>query len=233
MRTLFGTVTLLAMLCASLTLPASAHRRDFPVTYDWAQPQRGALEVESQTSYRTSDRSIDQQIEVEYGISDRWMVAPYVTFEKDQSGGFRYTGYRLESRYQLTPYRANSILTGIYAEAEKTVGQPGEGEGKLVFSRYGEDGSDLSLNLVTEKTIEHSDRLRMAYTMGYARDIGRSGERIGAELYKSIDNGNTNMGPTYAFSAAQNTWVVAGIGFPTNHNGSNGTDFRLLAEYEW
>src|SRR5688572_29537114 len=63
--------------------PAEAHRRDFPFTVDWKQPSKGEKELELHTRYRGRNNSLQQQIEFEYGITDRWMVAPYLVFEKE------------------------------------------------------------------------------------------------------------------------------------------------------
>src|SRR4028119_2195792 len=79
---------------------AQAHRRDFPYTYDWMQPSKGEKELELKSRYRGRNNSFRQEIEFEYGITDRFMIAPYLEFQK-QAGdsNLRYTAAKLETRY--------------------------------------------------------------------------------------------------------------------------------------
>lgn len=234
-----GTVSALAVIGLlsgwSNTRQAQAHRRDFPFTYDWMQPSKGEKEIESHSLYRRGDSSFEQQIEFEYGITNRFMIAPYVVFEKDGGGNLRYSGFKLESRYQLGNYKEGKILPGLYLEAEKPRGEKTEIETKLILSRYDKQGGDFSLNLIAEKPLEKGSDLRTTFSFGYARPVGRSkyNMRGGFEFTRDIDDKHVNLGPVFGMELNKSINFVVGYGFPLTHRNENKGEFRLLAEYEW
>ena len=78
---------------------AQAHRRDFSFTYDWKQPSKGEVELESHTTYEGETDTLKQEIELEYGISDRLSVAPYIVFNCERGGQLKYHKWKVESRY--------------------------------------------------------------------------------------------------------------------------------------
>jgi len=228
-------VMALGGLCSSRARPAHSHERDFPFTYDWMQPSQGEKEIELQSRYRTDGSSFEQQLEFEYGISSRFMVAPYVVFNRQRDDSLRYSAFKIEARYQPGSYATGKILPGFYAEYEKPSGEHGEVEGKIILSRYDRAGGDLSVNLITERALESDARSRYTYSFGYARPLssGRYRARLGVEAVRDIDDGRVNAGPTLAFSPASKTWAVVGYGFPVNQAGRNSGVLRFLLEYEW
>ena len=213
---------------------AQAHRRDFPFTYDWFQAARGEKEIELQSLYLAQDDTFQQQVEFEYGVTDRFMLAPYLVFERGDGEGWHYDAFKLESRYQLGTYQPGRILPGLYLEYEKPHDEAAEIEGKLILSRYNRDGGDLSLNLITERSLESSATSRYTYSFGYSRPLlNRFRLRGGGEWIRNLDDGRVNAGPVLGFAPASQTFVTAGYGFPVNHSGENGGEIRLLLEYEW
>jgi hypothetical protein len=214
--------------------PAQAHRRDFPFTYDWHQPAKGEKEIESHTDFRRSDGFVQQAMEFEYGITDRFMLAPYIQYEKDRGEGLHYDSWKVESRYQLGKFRRGKILPGLYAEYEKPKDEKAELEFKVILSRYDKRGGDLSLNLITEHSLESGAAWEKEYSFGYARPLGHSRyePRVGFEWIHHITDRRINAGPTLAFAPTQNTWLVGGLAFPLTSRG-NRVEYRLLAEYEW
>ena len=214
---------------------AQAHRRDFPFTYDWMQPSQGEKEIEPQTLYRRGDHAFEQQIEFEYGFTDRFMIAPYVVLEKGSGGSLKYAAWKLESRYQLGQYKEGKILTGLYMEAEKPKGEKLEVEGKLIFSRYDKQGGNLSLNLIGEKSLESGSNLLTTFSMGYARPLGKGSHdrRGGFELMRDLDDKHISAGPVFGMELGRHVNFVAGYGFPITKRNVNKGELRLLAEYEW
>ncbi|MDQ3813799.1 MAG: hypothetical protein M3347_07590 [Armatimonadota bacterium] len=220
---------------------AQAHRRDFPFTYDWFQPAKGEKEIELHSRYRGRNNSFQQQIEFEYGITDRLMIAPYLVFEKELGGNLKYTEWKLESRYQLGEFQTGKVLPGVYLEYVGTKDGPDEVEGKLILSRYGKNGDNLSFNYIIERELEGGAEFENVYSIGYARSLGKKntgflgkrGARAGFEWIHNLSSGRINAGPILGLSPAKNSWIVAGYAHNINDRGGNRPEFRLLFEYEW
>lgn len=213
---------------------AQAHRRDFPFTYDWTQASKGEKEIELHSRYRKEDRSFEQQIEFEYGITDRFMVAPYIVYEREAGERLKYHEFKFEARYQLGKFKTNTWLPGLYGEYAKEKDEDPELEGKLILSRYNKHGENVSVNLITEKQLNGAARWEHEFSLGYARDLGKSryGMRGGGEVIR-YDDGKINAGPVFGFGPTANTWIVAGIGFPVNSINGNKVEARLIAELEF
>ena len=223
---------------------AEASRRDFPYTYDWRQPVKGEKEIELKSRYRGRNSSFQQQVEFEYGVSDRLMISPYLVFEKEGAGdAFKFTEWKLESRYQLGEYKTGVVLPGLYLEYVGVKDGADEVEGKLILSRYGKDGSDLSFNYVVERELKSGAEFENAYSVGYARPLGKRGDtkgflakrnvRAGAEWIHNLSSGRINAGPVLGFAPTDKTWIVAGWALPVNSRGGNKSELRLIAAYEW
>lgn len=215
----------------SSTRSADAHRRDFAFTYDWKQPSKGERELELKSFY--SDGTWKQEIELEYGVSKRFMLAPYIVFERERGEKLKYHEFKLEARYQLGDYKPNRVLTGLYAEYAKEDGGPSELEGKLIFSRYNKKGDNLSLNLIAERALESGEKTQFEYSFGYAKSLGKNGARIGGEWIHELNDNHIKAGPTVAFAASDDIWIVAGYAFALNKRDENKDAVRVLAEYEF
>lgn len=224
---------LLGTLAASL--PAKASRRDFPFTYDWKQPSKGEKEIELKSRYRGSDNTFEQQIEFEYGITDRFMLAPYLVFERGPGEGLRYTEFKLESRYQLGKYQTGKILPGLYLEGVKPRRGAAEIEGKLILSRYGKKGDNLSFNYIVERELESGAELEHEYSFGYVRPFGKGKRDVrgGFEWIHNLSSDRINAGPVIGFAPSEKTWITTGYAFPLSRRDGNRGEFRLIAEYEW
>ncbi len=215
---------------------AQAHQRDFPFTYDWRQPAKGEKEIELHSRYRERDRSFEQQIEFEYGVTDRFAIAPYIVFEKEAGEDLEYAEWKLEARYQIGDYKLNTVLPGLYLEYE----QPKEGKGaieaKLILSVFDNRGGDLSFNYIVERELESGAEWEHEYSLGYMTDLGRDTTRRlrgGVEWIHNLESNRINAGPVFGFAPSNNTWIVTHYVFPVNNEGGNKGEFRLLAEIEW
>lgn len=223
----------LGLLVTAFAGPAGAHQRDFPVTYDWRQPSQGEREIELHTTYSQAGRGFEHQLEFEYGVTDRFMVAPYLVYTHGPGEPLHLGGVKVETRYQLGTYAPNKVLTGLYLEYEKPHGGASEIEGKIILSRYDSSGGDFSFNAIVERPNERSATARTAFAAGYARPVGKRDLRAGLEAFKDLDSGRVNGGPTLAFSPGRNLWMTVGYGFALNRRGDHSDQANLLAEYEW
>jgi hypothetical protein len=215
--------------------PAQAHRHDFAFTYDWKQPYAGEREVEAHSTYQKSDTSLEEEVEYEYGISQRFSVAPYAVFERGPGESLKYKGYQLETRYQLVDFQTNKVLSGLYEEYAKPNDETGRLESRIVLSYYSDRGDDWSFNYVLTNQFASDPHFNHTYSIGYARQIGASKHdyRGGAEWIHDTTGNRINFGPILGFAPTQHTSLVAGYAFALNKNDGNNDEARLIAEYEW
>jgi len=212
--------------------PSHAHRKDFVFAKEWKQPTKGERELELYTTY--SNAKLTQAVELDYGVTERFSVAPYLVFERERGESLKYKEFKLEGRYQLAPYKTGKFLPAIYGEYIKENGGPSELEGIFIVSRYGKKGDNLSFNFVAERELKNDAELETKYAVAYARPLGKSGSRIGLEWVQSLEEEkNIKFGPTTAFAATDDIWIVAGYAFGINNRDSNNDTIRLLAEYEF
>jgi hypothetical protein len=221
------------MLVASQTVPALADQRDFPFTYSWIQPSKGEKELAYWARYRKRDHSWQHQLELEYGITDRFSVAPYLVFESGDGRKLHFAEWKLETRYQLGNYRTNTILPGLYLEYAKPNHGPGELEGKLILSHFDNRGRNLSFNFIVETELVSGAELEKEYSLGYALPIGRRGNRIGAEFIHELEDDRLLLGPTFFTPLCTGSSITAGYAFPLNSRNGNRAEFRLFAQYHW
>lgn len=218
-----------------LALPAAVHAdtRDFPFTYEWMQGPKGEREFEVKTTYNGVENAFKQEAEVEYSVSDRLLLAPYVIFEKGGEGKYKYQGYKLESRYRLGEYKRNTILPSLYLEYANERTEAPELEGKLILSRYGKDGSNISFNYIVERPLEHGGEFENLYSLGYARDLSKkSGLRGGLELIHNLSEGQINAGPVLSKRFGSIS-VVGGYAVHLNSRRGNADQARVNVEYEF
>ena len=220
---------------------AEAHRRDFPYTYDWQQPANGEKEIELHSRYRERNNSFQQQIEFEYGVTNRLQSAAYLVFDKDSGGNLEYDEWKLQSRYQLTRFRTGKILPSLYAEYIGTRDGPDEIEGKLILSRYDKNGGDLSFNYTMERELEGGPRFENIYSVAYVRPLSRNAKLFlgkrgvpgGFEWIHNLDSERINAGPVFNFALSDSVWITSHYLFPVNNRGGNRGEFRMIVEYEW
>ena len=227
----------LFLLAATAIRPPSARadQRDFPFTYEWNQTPEGQKEIEVKNTYNGAENSFKQEFELEYGVSKRFMVAPYVIGEHASGGSYRYQGFQVESRYQLGEFKTGEWLPGLYLEYDNEKGEDRELEGKLILSRYGKDGSNISFNYIVKKPLVAGAEFGNSYSLGYARDLGgkRSSLRGGGEFIHDLSAGQLKAGPTVSTHFGAGFGVCAGYVFALNTRRGNKGDARINVEYEF
>lgn len=214
---------------------ARAHRRDFPFTYEWFQAARNEKELELHTRYRERDKTWTHQVELEYGTTDRIQNALYLVFEDGPGESLQYTEFKLQGRYQLGDYKPNDLLPGLYLEYIRPKHGAGEIEAKLILSRYGTQGDNLSLNYIIEKELESGAEFENVYSVAYARTVGDQtrGTRVGAEWVHNLSDDRINAGPVLGMRTGASTWFTTHYLFPVNRRDGNKGEFRLIFGYEW
>lgn len=209
-----------------------ADQRDFPFTYEWRQAAKGEAEFEVKNRYRGRDNTFQQQFELEYGVTDRLQIAPYLVFQHNPGGSYKYDGFKLETRYKIGDFKRNAILPGLYLEYARERGGEEEIEGKLILTRYGEDKSNLSFNYIVERKLENNAEFENLYSLGYARELSKSGVRGGFELIHSLTDGTINAGPVLSLRT-KDFYVTGGYALNLNSRKGNRPEARVNFEYEF
>jgi hypothetical protein len=138
---------LLTFLCSLYgSCPVHAHFRDFPFTRDWALPYKGEKEIETRTRFLTRQEVFEQEVEFEYGITPHFAIEPGFAIEREPNGHFRYAAADVEALFNWGTYRTGRFLPALNVEYEKANASSGKGELKFIATRYGRNGSTLSIN---------------------------------------------------------------------------------------
>ncbi len=113
-----------------LTPTAQADRRAFAYTYGYMTLPKGGFEAEHYLDAKIARRDnpdtlpnesiigadFRHQVELEYGITDRWDFGLYNVFEQKQFGGFNYRGAKLRTRYRFGDEGRWFVDPAIYGE---------------------------------------------------------------------------------------------------------------------
>jgi len=194
-------VPLLAAAALALPSLASADQRTYAFTYPAVTAPKGAVDVELYSTLTTppgdspDPRSWVHQVELEYGLTDRWDVALYNVFRRDYGGAFQYEAIKLESRYRVTEPGTAPVDVVAYLEVEQGVtGEaPTAFEEKLILAKdLGR--ANLALNLTAEQELEEG---KVELEWGWA--AGASWElhpvlRLGAETFGALKEVETAAG---------------------------------------
>lgn len=211
------TGVLVAVLIAAAS--AKADEKPYVWTYDYSTLAKGSAELEFYQTAVTKDRDLSsasdwtQQIELEYGITDRLDAAIYQVFKQPADGTFRYDGFKVRLRYRIAEKNALPLDVVLYAEHEESTAGPGAFEGKLILAK--DLGKlNISYNQVFEKEYEHEEGAEHGYAAGISYPVVPE-LRIGIESKGSYKDGEYAAGPTLAWSGGR-IWANIGALFALN-----------------
>ncbi len=166
-------------LCATITLlvlastAASAHLRDYLVTYPyWTLPQ-GRFEVETWNDFRDLDSGetlFIHQTEIEYGITDRLLLGVYGVFEKKGSGAMEYAKTKFETRYRLAEPGRLLVDPALYFEYKAGAnGRSDAVETKLLLSKDFATYWNVTFNGILEKDRRAGAEWEGGFALGVSR----------------------------------------------------------------
>jgi hypothetical protein len=205
--------------------PAYADYKAFAHVYPYFTQPKGGREVEVWTSLETGNLDrfaattlIQENVELEYGITDHWDVSFYTIFQQPPLGSFQLTAFTLETRYRLAERGQWPVDTELYFEVERPTEwrAPWEAEGKLILQK-GFGHFFAQLNLIAEFKLH--DGPLYGYFFGADGGFGYQvtpGFRVGVEYLADLQRvnlfvpayGSFYLGPSVAWASA-NFWVVA------------------------
>ena len=206
-------------------LPARADYKAFAHVYPYFTQPQGGKEIEVWTSLETGDLNkfssttlIQQNVEIEYGITDHWDVSFYSIFQQPPQQSYRLDAFSLETRYRFAERGQLPVDTEVYLEFEQPTdfNQPSELEGKLILEKgYKHFFSELNLYGEFKLTNNQQFGYLLGADGGSGYEITRA-FRVGIEYllnWQQLDRltpavGSFYLGPSLAL-ASTSFWMVA------------------------
>jgi hypothetical protein len=188
-------------LTFALALPAAADQRSYAFTYQPITAPRGGIDLELYSTLAdppgdaAGGRLWRHQVEVEYGITDRWDVSLYNVFRRPHGGELEYEAFKVRTRYRLADPGAWPVDVVAYLEVAQSVvdERPTKLEEKLIV---GKDlgRANLTANLVAEQEFEDGTAaLEWGWGGGASWEFAPS-LRLGAEAFGALKEVETATG---------------------------------------
>ncbi|NDD28530.1 MAG: hypothetical protein EB084_09735 [Proteobacteria bacterium] len=221
---------LVAVALLTCVVPARADKRDYLETYPYWTPRQGEIEFEVYNGWY--DRGLpEHQIEVEYGVTDRFTTGVYgVWGNEGEGGGTRFNATKLELRYRLAPYRTLPVDPTLYVEYEKATiaGGADRIEGKLILSK------DIGLlnvttNLNWEKSLRPGEQTMFEYTVAASYPVSRT-VTLGLEIKNNEVERLRELIPGVYWQLSRRTRLNIGPAIPLR--GSAPVNIRSIFSWE-
>jgi opacity protein-like surface antigen len=227
-RLLYGCLVLVAVLGAGET--ARAAQRSYVWTEEYGTLAKGNAEVEFWQTAVTHDIQTrnasdwNQQLELEYGITDRLNVALYNVYEQTvDSSALTYLGYKLEVKYRVAEKDVLPVDVQLYAEEEVSTVEGNVFEGKLIL------GKDIGkLNITYNQIYERptsTGKGENGYAFGISYEIVPA-FRFGVESKGSYTEKEYAAGPTLAW-IGNRIWADIGAVYGLNKD-TNDREVRFM-----
>ncbi len=239
----------LAALAVLALTPAAgrADERPYAFTYEPVTDAAGEHELELYETYYDPAGDLDDarkwvhQLEVGYGVTDRFDLALYGVATSTRQKAFEFTAVKLRGRYKLLDQATAPLSLVLYLEGEKEVveDKPWVLEEKIIFGRdFGRVG--FSVNLIGEQEfVGGAVEKEWGWSAGAAVGVVE-GFKIGAETFGAwkrsggVTETEAWAGPTAVVAlpflragAINSAWLTVGVGF-----GLNATSDDLRARVE-
>lgn len=230
-RIIFGAAMVLVVMMTAGSA-AWASQRNFVWTIEYPTLGKGNAEVEFYQTAVTKDIQTrdasdwTQQIELEYGITDRFNVALYQVFEQAaDSPSLVYEGYKVELKYQIANKNELPVDILLYGEQEVSTSEGQVFEGKLILAK---DVGRISVayNQIYERKLNaDEEKGEHEYAAGISFEIV-PWFRLGVESKGSFTEKEYAVGPTIAW-VGNRIWANLGAVYGLNHK-TNDREVRFL-----
>jgi hypothetical protein len=231
MKVVFKVAIAAALSSAAAPGLARADRRDFTNTYGYPTQAEGNIELElGNTQVRDGlgedggTSEVEQQVELEYGITDHTSISLYQVVAEAEGSGLHYAETKVEMRHRLSERGELPVDVTLYGEVAKIYGEAAvELEPKLILARdFGQ--LTIAVNLIPEIVLVRSSDGDGGHTIdatlvpGWA--AGATYElspawHFGAETWGERDEEEVVVGwagPAASWSPSPKFWVAATAG---------------------
>jgi len=185
--------------------------RRFAYTYSWFTSLKGEREIELTYTHLDSKTWVSEN-ELEFGITDRYTVAPYFVVSHDSDGTVE--GFQIEQRYRVGEFSTKRILPTLYLEVSKLGGEPVEVEGRLIGSYAPKGPYFFSGNLIMTHSLQSRQPVEWGYALGATRIAGRGW--YGAEAFGNFFDRQHWIGPSAGMELTPNSRLVGTLGVGLN-----------------
>jgi len=217
---------------------AHADRRFYIWSYQFSTVSPGEWELESystlsflRSGYKMN--SFQQQIEAEYGITQRFDVGVYQVISKTMSSPLKLESFKLRGRFKLSQKGDLLVDPLIYLEWERSYDfkEPNVIEAKIVLAK--DIGSlNFSINGNIEREIVKAADFETSVTAGISYEISpvlRFGLESVNEL-KREHGANFGIGPSISV-ATKEIWITGGF-YSGITKSSSGLNVRIIFGFD-
>jgi hypothetical protein len=209
---------------------APADQRSYVWTYEYLTLAKDSAELEYYQTAVTKDRQKDsssdwqQQLELEYGITDRLDAALYQVYDQKEQDKMKYSGYKFRLRYRIAERNRLPVDMLLYAEHQEKVDADNVFEGKLVLAK--DIGKlNIAYNQIYKNTYTSGDRADHEYAAGASYEITPA-IRFGVESKGNYRTDKYAAGPTLSWIGGR-IWANIGAAYGLNRR-TNDREVRFL-----
>ncbi|OGW34623.1 MAG: hypothetical protein A2010_17570 [Nitrospirae bacterium GWD2_57_9] len=198
---------------------AAADQRSYVWTYEYLTLSKDHAELEyyqtAVTKDRQSDNSSDwqQQLELEYGLTDHLDAALYQVFDQKENDKMKYSGYKFRLRYRIAEKDVLPLDVLLYVEHQEKVDGKNVFEGKLILAK--DIGKvNFAYNQIYKNTYASGDSADHEYAAGVSYEVTPA-VRVGVESKGNYRTDKYSAGPTIAWIGGR-IWANLGAVYGLN-----------------
>lgn len=223
-------MAILVLVLSGAGSTARADQRSYVWTYEYLTLSKDHAELEfyqtAVTKDRQSDNSSDwqQQLELEYGLTDCLDAALYQVFDQKENDKMKYAGYKFRLRYRLAEKNTLPVDVLLYAEHQEKVDAKNVFEGKVILAK--DIGKlNIAYNAIYKNTYVSGDKATHEYASGVSYEVTPA-FRFGVESKGNYTEGKYFAGPTLSWVGGR-IWANVGASYGLNRN-TNDREVRFL-----
>lgn len=154
---------------------ALADQRSYVWTYEYLTLAKDSAELEYYQTETVKDRDknsddLQQQIELEYGLTDRLDVALYQVYDQVDGDNLKYSSYKIRIRYRLAEKNRFPVDVLLYAEHQEKADAQNVFEGKLILAKD-IARPNIAYNQVHKNTYHDADHANHEYAAGLSYEL--------------------------------------------------------------
>lgn len=209
---------------------AHADQRSYVWTYEYLTLASDSAEIEYYQTAVTKDRQMDnssdwqQQLELEYGITDHLDAALYQVYDQKEEDKMKYSGYKFRLRYRIAERNRLPVDMLLYAEHQEKVDAKNVFEGKLILAKnIGK--LNIAYNQIYKNTYTSGDKADHEYAAGASYEVTPA-LSFGVESKGNYRTDKYAAGPTLSWSGGR-IWANVGAVYGLNRR-TNDREVRFL-----